>query len=152
MAAGISVIVIGAVYAGISNTFSLLNVSRENLRATQIIMSRMEALRLEAWGSGTNQPTQLFSTTLVPATFTDYFYPAGLNNHTNDLGTIYTGTVTITTNFTMSPACSYGGTMAMVTVTLNWTDIQNGATNNRTSSMSTLVAQNGIRNYVFTAQ
>jgi prepilin-type N-terminal cleavage/methylation domain-containing protein len=147
MSAAIAAIVLAAVFAGISNTFSMMNTSRENLRATQIIVSRMEALRLQTWGS-TNQAGQLFNSASVPPSFTEYFYPPGFNNHTNNFGTVYTGSITITTNFTMSPPSSYSAAMALVTITLNWQDVTFGVTNNRSRSMSTFVAQNGIQNYV----
>jgi prepilin-type N-terminal cleavage/methylation domain-containing protein len=151
ISAAISAIVLAAVFSGISNTFSMLSTSRENLRATQIIMSRIEALRLESWGngSGASGGSQLFNPTNVPPTFTDYFYPQGLNNNTNNYGTVYSGTVTVNNNFTLSPPCSYNGAMAMVTISVSWTDVMRGVTNNYSRSMSTLVAQSGIQNYVF---
>ncbi len=145
----IAAIILGAVYSGISGTFTMLNTIREDLRATQIIVSRLEGMHLEAWGNGTNQPSQLFDTSLVPRTFTDYFYPLGLNSTTNQ-GTIYTGAVTITTNLTLSPAASYGANLALVTVTVTWVDINYGVTNVRTRAMSTYIARYGMQNYIYT--
>jgi type II secretory pathway pseudopilin PulG len=149
VAAAIAAIIFTAVFSGISNSFSLLNTTRENMRATQIIMSRLEGLHLEAWGNGMNQASQLFDPTLVPATFTDHFYPLGLNGNTTNLGTVYTGTVTITTNITMTPAATYSGSMALVTVTVSWADVAHGVTTHHTSAMSTYIAQYGIQNYVY---
>jgi prepilin-type N-terminal cleavage/methylation domain-containing protein len=145
----IAAIILSAVFAGISGTFALLTASREDLRATQIILSRLEGLRLEAWGNGDNQPSQLFNTTMVPRTFTDYFYPLGLNSTTNQ-GTVYGGTVSISTNITLKPAASYSSGIAYVVVSLTWTNRNYGVTTVRSRSMSTLVAQNGIQNYVYT--
>ena len=145
----ISAIILGAVYSGISGTFTMLNTMREDLRATQILVSRLEGMHLEAWGNGTSQPSQLFDTTLVPRTFTDYFYPLGLNSTTNQ-GTVYSGTVTMTTNVTLSPAASYKASLALVSVAVTWTDIQYGVTNVRTRAMSTYIARYGMQNYIYT--
>lgn len=145
----IAAIVLTAVFAGISGTFTLLNTAREDLRATQIIVSRLEGIHLEAWGSGTNQPTQLFNTTLVPRTFTDYFYPLGLNSTTNQ-GTVYSGTITITTNLNLNPQPSYANSLALVTITVTWVDSGYGVTTPHSRSMSTIIAQRGMQNYIYT--
>jgi prepilin-type N-terminal cleavage/methylation domain-containing protein len=148
-AAVIAAIILSAVYTGISDTFSLLTTTREDLRATQIIVSHLEGMHLEAWGNGTNQPSQIFNTSLVPTNFTDYFYPLGLNSTTNR-GKVYTGSVAITTNVTMSPAASYSKSIALVTVTVSWTDSPFGGNVVHTRAMSTYIAQNGMQNYIYT--
>jgi prepilin-type N-terminal cleavage/methylation domain-containing protein len=145
----ISAIIFTAVFAGISGTFSLLTASREDLRATQIIVSRMEALHLEAWGNSANQASQIFNTSLVPRTFTDYFYPMGLNSTTNE-GTVYTGKVDIYTNLSLTPSSSYGNALAQIVITVSWTDSGYGSSILHSRSMSTYIAQNGIQNYVYT--
>ena len=111
------------------------------------MVSRLEGLRLCAWGSSTNQ-SQLFNTNIIPATFTDYFYPLGLNGATNNLGATFSGTMTITTNITLTPPASYRTNMALVTVTVTWTNGLAGHHNTFTRHMSTYVAQFGIQNYV----
>ena len=150
VAAFLAAVLFTAVFSGISNSFALLNTSRENMRATQIMMSRLEGVRLEAWGSGANQPSQLFNTAIVPTSFTDYFYPFGLNGNTNNLGTVYTGTMTINTNYALTPASSYSNSLALVTVSVNWTDVNYGVTNVHSDSMSTFVSRYGVQNYVYT--
>jgi prepilin-type N-terminal cleavage/methylation domain-containing protein len=145
----ISAILFAAVFAGISSNFALLTTTREDLRATQIAVSRLEALHLEAWGNGTNQPTQIFDTSLVPRTFTDYFYPLGLNSTTNQ-GTVYTGTVDIYTNLSLSPSSSYGNTMALIVISVSWTDYGYRHPSTHTRTMSTYIAQRGLQNYVYT--
>src|SRR5882724_5486207 len=105
-------IIFVAVFSGVSSTFNLMTTARENLRATQIMVSRLEGIRLCAWSSG-----QLFNTNVVPTTFTESFYPLGLNTTTNN-GITYSGTLTITTNPIISPAASYGPNLAAVTVTV----------------------------------
>lgn len=158
MAAGFAAIILAAVFAAISTSFGILTVTRQNLRATQIIVSRLEGLRLEAWDQ-TNQLQELFNTSYVPQTFTEYFYPAGLNNTTNE-GIQYNGTMTVSqlTNTTLQTAVfgatvpNYATNMALVTVTLSWTNSASGLSAQGTvhvRSMSTLVSEYGIQNYVY---
>lgn len=145
-AAVVVAITYAAVFSGVSTTFRLLQTTRENLRATQIIVSRMEGLRLCAWGND-----QLFNTNIVPTTFTNYFYPLGLKGSTNQ-GTTYYGTMQITTPATfVGTAPSYATNMASVNVTVTWTDAAYGVTNVHTRSMSTYVSEYGLQNYVYSS-
>src|ERR1700752_1199102 len=73
IAAAIAAIILVAVFASVSTSFGILTVTRQNLRATQIIVSRLEGLRLEAWDQ-TNQLSQLFNTGYLPTNFVEYFY------------------------------------------------------------------------------
>ena len=148
VAAVIGAVIFTALYAGISNSLSMLNSTRANLRATQIMVSRLEGLRLCAWGTGTNL-TQLFNNTIVPTNFTDYFYPQGLYGQSNFFGTTYAGTMTITTNITLSPSAGYQVNMARVTVSITWTDGISGRLLSHTRSMSTYVSQYGEQNYIW---
>lgn len=137
-----------ALYAGITQGFTIMANTRENVRATQILLDRMEELRLYSWdqiksNGGTNS--------YVPATFTESFYPASTNQSqstfqsgsTNSSGdfTFY-GTIVIT-NAGLS--ASYNTNMRRVIVTLNWT---NGTTV-RQQRMSTLVSQYGLQKYIY---
>jgi hypothetical protein len=149
IAAAIGAVIFMTLYAGISNSFSLLNVARANLRATQIMVSRLEGLRLCAWGNGTNQLSQLFNTNIVPTRFTDYFYPQGISGNTNNHGATYTGIMKVEPNAALDPPASYSNQMARVTVTVTWTDGIAGQAITHTRSMSTYVAQNGEQNYIF---
>jgi hypothetical protein len=90
----------------------------------------------------------LFNTNIVPLNFTEGFYPVGLSPSTNPFVT-YIGTMTLNTNFSMSPQPSYSGNLCLVTVTLTWTNQSFGGQNASTYSMTTLVSKNGIQNYVF---
>lgn len=140
-AAVITAILFLAVFYGFATGFRIINTTRENMRATQIIESRMEGLRLEAWGTN-----QLFNTSFVPLTFTDYFYPFGLTAPSNR-GAIYYGTMSITKN--MGFTTSYSDNMALVTVTVQWTDNHDGVVNVHTRTMETYVAEFGLQNYVW---
>ena len=155
VAVAISALVFTAMYAGISNCYGIMQTSRGSLRATQIMVSELEGIRLCTWGNGTNVASQLFNQNIVPTAFTNYFYPLGLNGTTN-LGNPYYGTINVTqlTNSTQQSTVfgatipSYATNMALVTVTLQWTDGLRGKHVIHTRHMSTLVAQYGIQNYV----
>src|SRR5262245_21640633 len=78
----ISIVIFGAtflaLYAGISNGFGIIKASRENLRASQIITERFEAIRLYNW-------TNLVSgTTNMTWTNTSEYY-----DFANTNGTLY---------------------------------------------------------------
>jgi len=157
VASVIGAIIFIALFAGISQGYNLVGHERESLRATQIVVGRIERIRLCTWGdnSGTNN-TQLFSQTFVPNTFTDYFYPIGLGGYFPASNVVYVGTVNIqATNFplydsngvasSMPPYCT---NMACVTVAVSWQDVRYGHTNNYIRSMKTYVARYGVQNYI----
>lgn len=151
MAAVIGVILFAALFRGLSDGYHLIQLERENMRATQILLGKMEAIRLCAWGSTITPNNQLFDPNIVPSSFSDYFYPVGLNSTTN-LGTPYSGTITVLgTNVNWSGTTpSYSNNMAVVTVTVSWTNYFNGRPRAYTRSMRTYVARFGIQNYIYT--
>lgn len=136
-------IIFTVLFTGISTTFGLLDTTRENLRATQIAVSRLEDLRLCAWSS-----SQLFNTNVVPAKFTDSFYPLGLKEGTNT-GITYYGTISVTTNFALNPPATYASKLALVTVSVAWTNSGGSRSLSHQCSMNTFVAQYGMQNYIF---
>ena len=142
IAVAVSAIIFAAVSYGITTSYMLVRVSREQLRANQICLSRLEGIRLCRWD------TQLFNTNIVPLSFTDYFYPVGLPGQTNSIVT-YQGWVTLNTNVVLSPQPSYAGKLCQVTVTVSWTNQCANATTLRSQSMTTLVSQTGVQNYVY---
>lgn len=138
VAVGVLSISFVSLYLGISSGFALTRVSRENLRATQIMVEKMEGIRLFNWN-------QVTISNMIPTTFTENYYPS-VGNGTAQ-GITYNGTITITDPSTMSfkPPRSYDGNTRVVTVEVNWVsgDVQ------RNRSMSTLVSKNGLQNYVY---
>jgi prepilin-type N-terminal cleavage/methylation domain-containing protein len=155
VAVAISGIVFAATYAGISNCYNIMQTSRANLRATQIMVSELEGIRLCAWQTSTNGGSQLFSTSIVPTGFTNYFYPLGLNGSTN-MGLPFYGTVGVV-QLTNSAEQSniFGGTipfyctnMALVTVTVKWTNGLGAKQMAHSRHMSTFVAEYGVQNYI----
>lgn len=134
-----------SLYAGITAGFGALNSARENLRATQVLIDKMETLRLYSW----NQlATFGSSTSYIPSTFVESFYPTSTNfslstvtTNTTGSGFTYYGSVAIgSAGFTQN----YSNSMKLVTITLRWT---NGV--ERSQSMSTYVGQYGIQNYIY---
>src|SRR5437879_9634657 len=77
-----------SLYGGFSSGFAVVKLARENLRATQIMMQKMETVRLLKW-------SQLLDTAnFLQPTFQDYYDPAATNASSH--GAIYQGTVTLT--------------------------------------------------------
>src|SRR6185369_8617962 len=103
------IISIGAValMGCINYGFFVTQLTRENQRATQIMLERAEAIRLCSWD-------QVRSNGFIPATFTDY-YDGTADNESR--GTVYHGTVAITP---FPFAASYANDLRQLTLTLQW--------------------------------
>jgi hypothetical protein len=102
-------------------------------RATQIILEKLETIRLYSW-------TEVTNTGFVPTTFADVYDPQA---PANQQGAAYSGTMTVSNvNF----SASYSTNMRQFTVTLQW---NTAGRINHTRSMSTYVAQQGLQNYVY---
>jgi prepilin-type N-terminal cleavage/methylation domain-containing protein len=144
-AAAIAAIIFLALFSGLTSGFNLTQMERENLRATQIALARMEGLRLYKWSSA-----QLFSPAMLPNVFTDYYYPYGMGGFSTN-NTMYTGSVTIA-NVTLSPSASYSTNMQQIIVQVGWKDTFYGRTNTHVRTFNTYVAKYGIQNYVFIGQ
>lgn len=122
-----------ALYSGLTFGFNLIRVARENSRATQILVEKMETLRLYTW-------TQITNVGFVPTDkFTVPYYSV---NGTNS-SLLYTGQISIAT---CPLTTSYADTMRKVTIRLDWGKIGN---TNRTRLMSTYITRNGLQNYVW---
>jgi prepilin-type N-terminal cleavage/methylation domain-containing protein len=123
----------GGIISSINYGLFMMRLARENARATQIILEKLETIRLYSWD-------QVTTSGYVPATFTDVYDPQA---PTNQQGVTYNGTMTVSNvNF----SSTYTNGMRQFTVTLQW--VTAGRINhNRT--MSTYVAQHGLQNYVY---
>jgi type II secretory pathway pseudopilin PulG len=132
----IAVAVVGiafvSLYRGILFAFDTTRFERENLRATQVILRRLEGIRLFNWN-------QISDPTLNPHLFSEHYLPG---SSTNDL--VYSGTVDVSP-VTLDPPASYSGNMKKVTVTVTWTSDHVL----RTRSASTYVARDGVQNYIY---
>jgi len=123
-----------ALYSGIGVAFSQLRLSRENLRATQILEGKMEIVRQYNWDQVANTPG------FVPTTFSEPFFA---DNPTNGVSNFtYTGTVTVT-NAPITE--SYSNDLKMVKIKITWKS--GGIVHNRQTI--TFVSQYGLQRYVY---
>ena len=123
--------------AGLLNSFGygflVTQVVRENQRATQIILEKVEIIRLYNWD-------QVNTSGFIPATFTDVYDPQS----TSSPGITYNGTLTITPY--PGGGASYSANIKQLVITLQWTTA-NRIPHSRT--LATLIAKDGIQNYVY---
>src|SRR6266487_5659726 len=127
-------IVVVSLYTGVSSGFALVKLAREDLRATQIMLQRTEAVRLYTWSQITN--AAYFSTNNYSA----YYDPAG--QAVGSGGVVYTVNTAITAD---TPAATYSPGMRRVTVQVSWLS----GKINRRREVSTFVARYGMQNYIY---
>ena len=130
-----------SLYAGFYSGFAIVKLSRENLRATQIMVQKLENARIYSW-------KQITNSAFLKTNFADYYNPAGTNNNT--AGAIYQGLVSVIAP-TNVPA-AYQNKMRAITVTLYWTNyLQNPNTNVivRSRQMQTYYARYGMQDYIY---
>jgi prepilin-type N-terminal cleavage/methylation domain-containing protein len=120
-----------AVYGAITSGMNNVRMARENLRATQILLEKMEAMRLYNWD-------QLNTGFLAPQFIANY----DVNATSTNSGILYYGTVTIADSAT---GTTYAGDMKEVTVNLRW---KTGPIA-RIREMSTYVCRSGMQNYIY---
>lgn len=131
VAVGIGVALFVTLYLGFAASFAVIQNARENLRATQILMQRMETLRLYTWD-------QLNDANYVRPVFTEHFAPLGVTYH---------GRVEVRTP-TQLGTPSYLNHLRTVQVSITWTNAGRSPTV-CTREMTTQVARFGLQNYVF---
>jgi prepilin-type N-terminal cleavage/methylation domain-containing protein len=136
-----------SLYAGMTAGFGVVSVTRENLRATQIMQDRMEVMRMYTWDQ-----LQTFGTSnsYIPSTFAERFYPTD-NVYTNsDVVTVanatnggiyYFGTIDIAASGLTN---SYSNWVKKVTVTILWTN----ANVARTRTLTSFVSAYGMHSYL----
>jgi type II secretory pathway pseudopilin PulG len=121
-----------SLYIGMSQGFAVIQLARENLRATQVLQEKMEALRLISW-------SQLNTPGFVPETFEAPFYATG--NQEED-GLIYSGRAVIrNVPFTVG----YSDDLRVAVVTVQW----RSGNVVRTRQMQTLLSNYGLQNYIY---
>jgi Tfp pilus assembly protein PilV len=135
-------IMIISLYGGFSAGFAVVQLSRENLRATQILMQKTETIRLLTWNQVLN--TNVY---MKPA-FSSWYDPTGTN--TQSAGPFYKGFISASVPSNVPGA--YQDKMRQVTVTVFWTNYPHKPMTNvvvRSREMQTLVARYGMQNYMF---
>ena len=122
-----------SLYAGLAFGFKVIKMTRENTRATQIMLEKMETIRLYSWSQITNAGFVPTNPITVP------YYAVGATN--NSL--MYTAQTFIANS---DLGTGYADKMRKITVRVDWTPL--GKTN-RTRIMTTYVAKGGLQNYVY---
>ena len=137
VAISVLMIVFVTIFASMTMGLSITQISRENLRATQIMLDKMEGLRLYSWD-------QLNNSSFLQSAFTNSFF------ETNDIGMVtasgtgvqYTGAVVVAA-VPISP--TYSNHLRQVTVTVGWIS----GNVSRTRSMVTYAGEQGLQNYIY---
>lgn len=123
-------LVCAGVYGGISASFQNVQATREDLRASQILVQTMELIRLYTWSE--SDP----ATNFLPTSFTEAYDNASSNGLTYQ----------ISVSVSNAPGVSevYSNDLRIITVQAAWTN------NNvpRTRSVSTYIARSGLLWYV----
>ena len=133
-------IAFSSIFLAMTQGLFMMQFTQENLRATQIMMDKMEGVRLYSWAQVTN------STFLNPV-FTNWYYET---NHVGQYnaqgnGIMYTGLISVTAVPFSAP---YSNTMVQVQANVGWTSAARGSMH-RTRSMTTYVSEMGLQNYVY---
>lgn len=132
MGMGVVGVVTGALLTGISSGFFTMQMARENQRATQIMLEKVETIRLYNWD-------QINTPGFIPTAFTSAYDPQAANGVQ---GLSYTGTMTISD----APiASSYSPDMKQVRVQVAW---KTGSIQ-RQREFTTYIARNGLQSYIY---
>ena len=127
----------GTFCIGLSSGFYVLQNTREDLRATQIMMQRVEAIRLCTWSE------------LSPFTFQENYDPLSGTNQA--AGAKYFGNLTLGPATSVPNSASYAPNICQVTVNLTWTNYNLNVPVVHTRQMRTQVARYGLQNYIWGA-
>ena len=117
-------LVLVALYAAFSFGFSTIKLTQEDLRADQILVQKLETLRMYDWSSITNG--------YLPTNSTSFF--------SDGAGIDYSVAISV------QPASitqSYSNSLRQVTVSLSWVS----AKVTRRRDMTTFVSDNGLQTY-----
>lgn len=122
--------VLGALLTSFTAGFFSLKMARENLRATQVMLEKMETIRFYSW-------SQLTQPGFIPPTFTAFYDPKDTNS-----GVVYSGMLAWSAVPLTVP---YANQMTQLTVRVDW---QTGDLN-RSRTFTTYIARHGLQKYVF---
>jgi len=128
VAGGILTFLVFSLYTTFSVGFATIRLSQENLRADQILMQKLETLRIYDWSK--------INGSYLPANFTSTFSTSGSTGR----GVTYSGAIEVAATPLNE---SYSNTLRQVTVSLSW--VSGGVPRSR--SMTTFVSENGIQTY-----
>jgi len=133
--AAVTILAISAagLMGALANGFFSVQLTRENQRATQILIERTEMARLYNWD-------QVTAPDFILTNFVASYDPSSGNGG----GVSYTGTVAVS-SLQFSPAPNYATNMRQLTITLDW------ATKgiHRQRSITTLLSRDGLQPYLY---
>ena len=135
--------VAASIYWGLSGGNVLIQSTREDLRATQIMLQKLEAIRLFTWSQVGDTNNYLTSN------FVEDYDPSGVTNSCG--GIKYRCYVSSATAAVGDLPEAYRTNMRTITVTLYWTNYSGAATVVHQREMQTRVARNGMQNYIWGA-
>jgi len=127
-----------ALLSGISFGFSVVGATREDLRATQILMQKAEAVRICNWN--TLQAN-------CPISFQEWYDPIGAQSNAG--GATYYGTLELQAPTNIPNSASYRSNIVLVNVTVNWTGYNGSKAVPHTRQLQTQVARYGLQNYIW---
>jgi hypothetical protein len=127
---GILAFTIVSLYGAFSFGFSTIRLSQEEVRADQILVQKLETLRVYDWLKVTNN--------YVPTNFTSTFSTTG-----PEKGVAYEGSLKVSPFVPTAANESYSNSLRQVTASVEW--LSGGVS--RVRSMTTLVSEYGIQTY-----
>ena len=130
-------------YGAFAAGFVVIQSTRENLRATQIMVQKLEAVRLFTW-SQINDTNNYLKPLFVEA-----YDPLGTNS--NSGGAKYTGYLRAEVPAVGDLPEAYRTNMRTLTVSLYWTNYNGAKAILHQREMQTRVARNGMQNYIWGA-
>lgn len=137
VAVAVLAILMVSLFACFAFGFNTIRGTREDLRATQIMMQKIEGLRLCTWSELNAQ---------CPFNFTETYASASGTNYSS---VTYNGTVTVANNPNLPSA--YQSYVKLITVTVTWKTSRgdNAPPLTHTRSMQTQSAYYGLVNYLY---
>ena len=123
---------IATLFSGFTSGFFTMQMARENLRATQIMLERVETIRLYSWD-------QVTTPDYITPTFTAPYDPEA---PVGQQGLVYNGTIEI--NDTGLPS-SYSADMKKIVVRVKWTT----GKLKRSREFTSYISRFGMQDYVY---
>ncbi len=133
MAAAIMAVMMAGIFNSFGYGFFASQLARENQRATQILLEKVETLRLYRWD-------QVTSNGFIPPNFTEPYDPQAAPGAQ---GVTYNGSVVISD---VPFATTYSAKMRQINVTLAWSTAGRIP---HIRSLTTFVSKDGLQNYVY---
>lgn len=134
---GISILgtTIAALFSGFATGFFTIRMARENLRATQIMLEKVETIRLYSWQQVTNNG-------FIPTNFVAKYDPI---SQVGTNGLIYSGRVEIMPVNPLENNATYTDNMREIRVRLNW------KTGNlqRSREFRSYISRHGMQDYIY---